>query len=333
MTGLSRRRFLSLLAAGGLCAAGSFVCPPPALAGAPGRRAVTRILPAMSTFVQVTAVHESADAAEAAIAAAFAAVTKLEAELTRFDPASPLSALNASGRLTDVPPALATVLSAGLAFHGATGGAFDPTILPLIDCLAQAAALGRPLDPADPWLAQARALVGADAVRLGPGRAELARDGARLTLDGLAKGYIVDAASQAMTAAGVPDHLVNAGGDLAARGRRADGRPWSVAVENPRTDGGYPAVTVLSGAALATSGRYEQPGHILDPRLPLAATATPAAQSVTVRAPTCLEADALATALVVLPPAEGLALVDSLPGRACLYLGAGGAKLASRAWA
>ena len=156
MTGLSRRRFMSLLAAGGLCAAGSFVCPPSALAGAPGRRAVTRILPAMSTFVQVTAVHESADAAEAAIAAAFAAVTKLEAVLTRFDPASPLSALNASGRLTDVPPALATVLSAGLAFHGATGGAFDPTILPLLDCLAQAAALHRPLDPADPWLAQAR---------------------------------------------------------------------------------------------------------------------------------------------------------------------------------
>ena len=143
------------------------------------------------------------------------------------------------------------------------------------------------------------------------------------TLDGITKGYAADLMSRELTLAGRPDHLVNAGGDIVAGGRKGPNRPWRAAVENPFGRTGYPQIVPLAaGQALATSGEYEARkngrNHLCNPRIGLRIPSSPACASAI--APDGLTADALATASFVMPPHAAIALADSLPGCACCLL-------------
>ncbi|NMD43487.1 MAG: FAD:protein FMN transferase [Firmicutes bacterium] len=107
-------------------------------------------------------------------------------------------------------------------------------------------------------------------------------------------------------------------GDVGILGPKADGSPWRVGLKHPRGSGIIAVIPRDKRGAIVTSGDYErffeEDGvryhHILDPRTGLPASAL---LSVTVVAPTAVEADALSTALFVLGPQRGLALVESLP--------------------
>jgi len=141
--------------------------------------------------------------------------------------------------------------------------------------------------------------------------------GTKIGLGGIAKGYGVDRAMRVIMKRGIRHALVNAGGDLKALGRDR-GQPWEVAVRNPRQREQILAVLPVSNVCVVTSGDYERffehegkrYHHILDPR-----TGYPSQGciSATVTAPDAAFADSLATALCVLGPKEGLALVESLP--------------------
>ena len=121
--------------------------------------------------------------------------------------------------------------------------------------------------------------------------------------------------------------LIDVGGELVARGRNAEGTPWRVAVERPEEEGRRIArVALLDDMAIATSGDYrsyrevdgERVAHIIDPR-----TARPirhALASATVIDTLCVRADALATALMVLGPEEGMALARRLDLAALLLI-------------
>ena len=140
-----------------------------------------------------------------------------------------------------------------------------------------------------------------------------------LDLGGIAKGYIVDRGLALLAQAGVENAFLNAGGDIAILGTKPDGTPWRVGIRHPRGADHYIAVLSMTGGAVVTSGDYERTfeaggqryHHILDP-----STGYPAGDltSVTITAPTATEADALSTAVFVLGPERGLALVESLPG-------------------
>jgi thiamine biosynthesis lipoprotein len=130
---------------------------------------------------------------------------------------------------------------------------------------------------------------------------------AALDLGGVAKGYGVDLAVDALRSAGIRDAIVNAGGDLYAMGVSAEGDPWRVGVRSPRDPSRIERELLLTDEAVATSGDYFQGfdhagrryGHIMDsdsasPRSALEHT-------VTVRAPRCLTADAAATAVFGFP--------------------------------
>jgi thiamine biosynthesis lipoprotein len=134
-------------------------------------------------------------------------------------------------------------------------------------------------------------------------------------LSGIAKGYAVDRAAQALQALGVERYMVEAGGEIRTRGLNGEGRPWQIAIERPDV---WPQqahrIVALQGLAMATSGDYrnfyERDGrrisHEIDP-----ATREPVAHrlaSVTVVHEECMFADAMATALIVLGPERGLTL-------------------------
>lgn len=279
----------------------------------PGRRgrlvSATRL--GMGTVVTVNAVDPSGSLAEDALAAAFAELDRLEPELTRFSPAAPVAALNASGRLDGPPASLLAVLDLAHAAHESTARAFDPTVLPLLTYVEAECAAGREPDPAE--IAARRELVGLSRVRWSGRRVEFARPGMALTLDGVAKGYIVDAMAQALRAAGAQHGLVDAGGDIAAFGGKAAGLPWTVAVRDPADPRAFRERIELFDGACTTSGDYEVSfdpqrrfHHILDP----ATGSSPRlAHSATVVADTAAAADALSTALLVLGPA-GRGLVE-----------------------
>jgi thiamine biosynthesis lipoprotein len=296
-----------------------------------GDHVVTRTLPLMGTLVGITAVHGSPALAEEAVGRAFEEMQRLCAVFDRHRGDTALSVLNRDGRLSGAPAELRAVLERSLSLHSLSEGAFDPSVAPLVDAQrAQGSALSRQeLTELMPLVDARRIVVGSDHVALG-------KSGMSLTLDGIAKGFIADQASAVLTACGVVNHLVNAGGDIRAAGTKAPGQPWTVAVEDPAKAGHYPAVLHLSGGAVATSGNYE---NYYDRRREAHHVVTPGSGmspheivSCTVKAPTVMEADALATAVMAMGARRGLAFVDSLPERECLLVTASGAQLPSRRW-
>lgn len=146
----------------------------------------------------------------------------------------------------------------------------------------------------------------------------LAKPGVRIGLGAIVPGYAGDLAMRKIRALGVKDALVNLSGDVLAAGTKR-GQPWKIGLEHPRKPGETFALMPASDQAVSTSSdskrffirdgrRY---GHIIDPR-----TGVPAdrCQSATVTASTLAYADALATAVFVLGPEEGMALLEKLPG-------------------
>ena len=139
----------------------------------------------------------------------------------------------------------------------------------------------------------------------------------RITLDGIAKGYIVDAASSILMSCGIENHLINAGGDIKAIGIRDDGEPWKVAIQDPLKENNHLDVIELTDAAVATSGNYENYfdrekmfHHIVNPKTGLSPFLN---TSASVIAPTVMEADVLATSLLIMESVDGIRLIDSFP--------------------
>ena len=317
---IDRRSFLKQLAGAAVLAAAPF----PAFAALPSMKSAlhseTRLM--MGTFVTVTTHGLSEAHAVEAVAGAYSAMARAEALLTRFDSASALGQLNTSGGLRDLPTEVMDVIHAASHIHKRSGGAFDPTVLPMVEAMEKGAGL-----------AEARALVGMGHVRVEGSSVRFEREGVKMSLDGIAKGYIADLGAKHLLRAGVKDFLINAGGDIVAHGSKA-GKPWKVAVENPGKYEGktaYPAVCALKGQAMATSGNYESAArgfsHLVDPLERKGIRPV----SATVVAPTAMEADALATALCVM--VEPMAFIERMPHTACCLIMPDGSVHRSSRWA
>ncbi|MFT5198639.1 MAG: thiamine biosynthesis lipoprotein, partial [Planctomycetota bacterium] len=231
---------------------------------------------------------------------------------------SPLNRLNAqAGKgFVEVPEELALLVARSLVVAEVTRGAFDPTFASvgkLWDFKADPPKL-----PSDEEIAQALQEVGFRKVKVDLDKHRISLPaGTRLGLGGIAKGYGVDRAMAVLLEHGVENGIVNAGGDLKALGTKF-GKPWKIAITHPRKGNKPIAVIPLSNICLVTSGDYERffvvqgkrYHHILDPRTGRPATGC---ISATVLAPDAAFADALATAMVVLGPVEGLKIIESLP--------------------
>jgi thiamine biosynthesis lipoprotein len=148
-----------------------------------------------------------------------------------------------------------------------------------------------------------------------------------VTLDGIAKGYIVDQGVATLRQSGFDNVYVEAGGDLMVTGAKPAQQPWRIGVRQPRPemDWQMPVIATTAPLAIATSGDYMQAftedlrhHHILDPRTGMS---PPELASATVTAPSAALADALATAAMVLGPQRAAAAVESFAGCAGLFIG------------
>lgn len=289
---------------------------------------------AMGTRVGITAIAPSADQGEAAIAEAFGELDRLSAILSRHDPASALSLLNGAGRLNGAPPELSLVTVKALELSAVTGRAFDVTVKPVLDLL-DAQAPGQ--WPSAGELRDAAALIGAAGVTVGGSTVRFARSGMGITFDGIAKGHIVDRMAAVLRGRRVRRFLIDAGGDIRVSGLSPRRRPWSVGVRHPDGADRLAGVIALSGGAVATSGgyerRYDAAGEYHHIVSPATGRSPRAIASASVVAPDALTADALATAVVVLGPAQGLRLIEHFPRCAALVVDPNGTASWSTRWA
>ncbi|MFO8088208.1 MAG: FAD:protein FMN transferase [Desulfatiglandaceae bacterium] len=335
---LDRRTFLRLSGLLGLGTAAAAVCPAAAEAVKFDRRAfkVSQEKWAIGTRVSITAVDASRDKAEDAIGRAFDEITRLSKLFNRFEDSTAVGTLNREGLLEDVPPEMTLVVGAALDYYRLTGGLFDITVKPVIDLFRSSYDAGQALPPPEREFAEALSLVGSSAVRLSPGIIKIDREGAGITLDGIAKGFIVDRVSGIMTGAGVRNHLVNAGGDIRTSGSKGSGGPWTVAIQDPGRRAGHVSTIRMGKGAVATSGNYEvyfdrekMFHHIIDPSSGYSPFAT---MGASVRSNTAMEADALSTALFVMGSERAVKFAGGVPSCECLIVKKGGRVFTTPGW-
>lgn len=246
--------------------------------------------------------------------------------MSTYDPTSEISRFNAMSSIEESfsPSAdFLYVLEAAGELFRLTDGAWDGTLDPLITLWGFGRKGTVDAVPDAAQIDAARSRVGFDRIALdAAGTLRKIDPAVTLDLASIAKGYGVDAIARLLGERKLTDFLVEIGGEVFARGYRKDGRAWRVGINRPDRaaafDDVYKAVS-LTDRAMATSGDYRiffQAGdrffsHILDPR-----TGWPVANGVvsaTVVAANCTVADGLATALMVMGPEKGLALVNRLP--------------------
>ncbi|MHC4217856.1 MAG: FAD:protein FMN transferase [Planctomycetota bacterium] len=243
----------------------------------------------------------------------------LDERMSEWKDTSPLSAVNAAagGQPVEVPDDLRALIRRGIGIGGLTGGAFDITWGALWDLWDFQAA--EPWVPGQSEIESRVALVDFRQVVIDDeaGTVHLPHEGMLIGLGGIAKGHALDESAKALRDRGIDSFLISAAGQMILGGMRGD-RPWRVGIRNPR--GGladYFARLELTDTSIASSGDYERYfmldgvryHHILDP-----ATGRPARglRGTTVICTDATLADALSTALMVMPLDVGLDLAESL---------------------
>ena len=270
----------------------------------------TRLL--MGTVINIKAVGLDPKLASEAINASFARMSAHESVLSRFLPESQLSELNQAGAMKDPHPALLSVLQQSQELSQLTDGAFDITINPLLALYQSNETL-----PSDAEIQQALELVDYRKLNISTQTVGFQEAGMSITLDGVAKGFIVDEGVAELENFGFTNVMVEAGGDLMALGEKAPASPWKIGLQAPRAEMGNLLTTMpVENQAVATSGDYMQTftadlanHHIIDPR---SGYSSPELASVSVVAPSVMLADGLATSVMVMGEA-GLNLIEKMP--------------------
>ena len=296
---------------------------------------VTRARLSMGTFAAITAMHPSRTEADDAIGKAFEEMDRVSRLLNRYQSASAIGTLNKEGYLSDMPSEVSEVIARALHFHKASSGAFDMTVKPVVDLYKEHFAAHKS-PPSEAEVAKVLELVDAGAVRFDGRTIRFAKEGMGITLDGIAKGYIIDCGAETLERHGIKHALINAGGDIRAIGGKESKTPWKVAIQNPEKEGPYVDTITMVNGAIATSGNYEiyfdeekLYHHIVDPktgRSPLQSA------SVTVMASNVMDADGLSTAVFVLEPAAGKRFIENMPKTECLILNSAEKKIMSSGW-
>ena len=315
-----RRRVLGILAA-----AASLPLLPRGVWGADGRAPVSYTWRgrALGAPARLTLVHPDRSVAERAVARCLGEVARLERVFSLYDPESELARLNRGGRLDVASHDLRVLLAEARRLTLATDGAFDVTVQPLwrlhAEHFAQPGA-----DPAGPGqgaVEAARALLGADRIDLSGGGVRLARPGMALTLNGIAQGFITDRVAELLRDSGFERVLIQCG-ETSALDAPGGGRHWRVRVPDPVAALDLVNQAVATSSGLATS--FEATGHhhhILDPATGRSANRYRGTTAIAGRAAL---ADALSTALYILPPRDGERLVLAEPGTRAIVVEADG---------
>lgn len=280
---------------------------------------VKRTQVALGTFVEIEVRGKDSGEANRAISAAFQEVQRINRDFSPFNEAGILWHVNHEKAETiSISRELHDLLLVCDSIYRKTEGAFDPAMEALFQTWRiwdKDVAL-----PAEADVQAARRLSGWHRVSLND-NLELTRPpGVQISFGAIAKGYAVDRMTEKLKQHGVDNAMVNAGGEI-----RTLGDGWTVGIQHPSIREELVQRVALSGMAVATSGDYvqyhDEKGkryhHILDPATGFPATLC---RSVTIIAPTCIEADAYATGVFVLGPERGMELVNRTSGMEAMII-------------
>jgi thiamine biosynthesis lipoprotein len=303
----------------------------------------------MNTYVRIKVWGTSEDSLQKAVDESFAEIDRIDSLTSVFSPHSAVYALNKEGMI--VSQEVAGLLSKALEVTRQSDGAFDPTVMPLIELwgfydsseIERTAPSAEEIEEALKLIGYETVVISGDTIKTYPKHVkdalqvedvlrvlrvknvlrdvlrnvlrEMLRGVLRVDLSGIAKGYAVDRAVGMLQEQGVKKGIVDAGGDIRCFGEKKNG--WSIGIRHPRQDDLLGIIHIDSGA-VATSGDYEnffELDGIRYHHLIDPATGFPAqgTLSATVTAPTATQADAWATALFILGR-EGIALLEELEG-------------------
>ena len=249
-------------------------------------------------------------------------LVEINRQMSTWDPKSEISSFNLSEESGpfEISAPFAMVVARALELSESTGGAFDPTLQPLLNLWGFGSEGEEREVPSLADIDATREKTGSDKAWLDKSsKLWKAAPDVQLALAAIAKGYGVDAIGQLLDDTGHENWFAEIGGEVVVRGLNPKGEPWRIGIQYPSSN---PAVDKLQGivnlteGAVATSGDYrnyiEEDGvlysHILDPRS--GGTVLSDIASVTVLAPDCMDADGIATALFVMGADEGLAWVE-----------------------
>lgn len=272
----------------------------------------------MGTSVRVELWSDDRAAGEAAITAVMDEMHRIDETMSPFRPESDLSLINREAAQKPVPISdeMFRIISRSIEFSNLSNGAFDITF----------ASVGHLYDyrlhikPTDQELERARAAVGYRNLVLDPQARTIrfARDGVRIDLGGIAKGYAVDNSAAILRRRGITNAIVTAGGDSHILGDHR-GRPWTIGIRDPRRPGEIVAVLPLENVSVSTSGDYERYfdkdgvryHHIIDPKT---GKSPHGVRSVTVVAPDGMTTEGFTKCVFVKGWKKGLHLIESQKG-------------------
>jgi len=271
----------------------------------------------MGTSYTVKIVALPAELKPERIGAEIAAILeKINGQMSTYLDDSELSLFNRSQETNwiDASQALAGVLQQAQHISAMTNGAFDVTVGPLVNLWGFGTSLGDNQVPSEQDIREASNRVGYTGlqVRSSPPTIRKSRPDLYVDLSAIAKGHAVDVVAEYLQALGIDNYMVEIGGEIQAKGRNPRGTWWRIAIEKPSTGSrSLHTIVELNGVGIATSGDYrnyfETEGrrysHTIDPVSGRPVTHKLA--SVTVANPSTMQADAMATALMVLGPEAG----------------------------
>ncbi len=283
-------------------------------------RLTKRTYTGLGTIIHITVPRDYEQFADSA----YRMIQLVDSLMNPNKPTSDVAKINReSGKWVLVSPLTAECIKRAIEIAEVTKGAFDPTVGKIVHLyhfdkageytLPDSAELLSDLKYVD----YRRVEVSGDSVKIGEGQ--------WITLAGIAKGFAVDLASKKLAELGVPEFIVEAGGDLRVSGFRKGAK---IGIRDPHNVGLWGVMKVSNGA-VCTSGDYERYfiykgvkySHILDPRTGMPARG---AMSVTVIAQDATTADALATALFVMGSERGLEFATKYKGIEVLYISENG---------
>jgi thiamine biosynthesis lipoprotein len=291
----------------------------------------------MGTLVEIVVSQAESKKAEEATEAAFREVQRIDFLMSNYREDSEISRINrnAGQKETRISPNTLKVIERALEFSSLSAGAFDITIGPVFRLWN----FREGKFPEEKNLRENLKKVDYRKIKVDRLRSSvlLQEQGMEIDLGAIAKGYAVDCASAVLKEKGIKNFLVNAGGDLKINGAKEKGVPWAIGIRHPRLPSQMIAKLSPRQAGVATSGDYEKffvkkgerYHHLLNP-----STGTPAreCQSVTVMAPSAMDADALATTVFVLGPGKGFSLIERMTDVHTIIVDRRGSVLISPHW-
>lgn len=280
----------------------------------------------MGTRVEIQLWSEDEPAARRLIAAGMAEFDRIEAWMSSYIEDSEVSRVNreAAGAPVPISPELYDLVRRSAELSERSGGAFDITF----DSVGRLYDFRERVRPDDAAIQANLPAISYRHIVLNeaPRTIHFTVPGTRINFGGIGKGYACERVAEVLRAAGVSHALVNAGGDTRLIGDRR-GRPWIVGIRDPDDAARWVTRLALDDEAISTAGDYERffddngvrYHHILDPK---SGKSVAGVRSVTVIGPDATMTDGLDTAVFVMGPEKGLALIDATPGYAAVVIDA-----------